>query len=121
GLVEPGPGLAGALTAPLYVRVQPLWLRGLVFLRLPAAALEDHAHRAPQGFAAPGVVGAAEQAGIEIVQRFFQLQIVVGQTDQAVAVLLAGPGFQRLARCSGLVGPAGRLPLRQGIALILAT
>src|SRR5690606_39129799 len=47
-----------------------------------ALALDDHAYRAPQGFAAPLVAGAAEEAGVEVVEGFFELQVVVAQADE---------------------------------------
>src|SRR5690606_35004335 len=41
-----------------------------------ALALDDHANGTPQGFAAPLVAGAAEEAGVEVVEGFFELQVV---------------------------------------------
>src|SRR5690606_11177440 len=84
-----------------------------------ALALDDHAYRAPQGFAAPLVAGAAEEAGVEVVEGFFELQVVVAQADEPFTVLLPGPELQRLAGFGGAVGAAGGLQIGQGIALFL--
>src|SRR5690606_8880388 len=84
-----------------------------------ALALDDHAYRAPQGFAAPLVAGAAEEAGVEVVEGFFELQVVVAQADEPFTVLLPGPELQRLAGFGGAVGAAGGLQVGQGIALFL--
>src|SRR5690606_6399395 len=71
------------------------------FFGFAALALDDHADRAPQGFASPLVAGAAEEAGVEVVEGFFELQVVVAQADQPFAVLLSGPELQRLAGFGG--------------------
>src|SRR5690606_19149710 len=89
------------------------------FFGFAALALDDHADGAPQGFAAPLVAGAAEEAGVEVVEGFFELQVVVAQADEPFTVLLPGPELQRLAGFGGAVGAAGGLQVGQGIALFL--
>src|SRR5690606_28241305 len=67
------------------------------FFGYVALALDGDANGRPAGFAAPLVAGAAEEAGVEVVDGFFGLQVVVAQADEPFAVLPPGPQLQRLA------------------------
>ena len=65
------------------------------------------------------MVGLAEQAGVEFVQGLGEFGVLMGEADEAVAVLLPGPYFQRLACLAGLVAAAGALQVGQRVALDL--
>ena len=94
----------GCLPPLLHVGVEAFRLGVcFCFFRFTPLALDDHSHRAPQRFAAPGVAGAAEQAGVEVVEGVFQFQVVVAEGDETLAVLLSGPELEGLAGSGWLV------------------
>src|SRR5690606_963725 len=102
----------------LHLRVEAFHSGRAVLFGLASLALDDHVQRGPLRFDAPGVAGVAEKAGVEVVECFFQCEVVVTQPYRNFAVLLSGPGFESRARFGRAVGAAGGLQVGLGVVLV---